>query len=121
MKKLLLTAFAFICCLSLAQAQSSDADFLHKIKPENRVDLSAQKIEKPILNNEKSTEVLKKELKHLATQKREIEKEIEKMEVANTPKQDNMFVKMQLSLKRVNAQIAESEKLISLKETKNKQ
>jgi hypothetical protein len=32
-----------------------------------------------------------------------------------------MFVKMQLSLKRVNAQMAENEKLISLKETKNKQ
>jgi hypothetical protein len=121
MKKLLLTAFTLIFCISFALAQSTDTDFMHKIKPEHRVDLSARKIEKPILNNEKSTKVLKEDLKHLATQKREIEKEIEKMEVANTPKQDNMFVKMQLSLKRVNAQMAENEKLISLKETKNKQ
>ncbi len=114
MKKLLLTAFACICCLSLSQAQSADADFLQKIKPENKVDLSHRTTGKSISNNEKSDTELKKELAELSTQRLNIQKEIDKMEAAYTPKQDNMYVKMQLSLKRVNGQIAEREKLISL-------
>jgi hypothetical protein len=104
----ILSVFAF----ASAYAQQNEADFLNKIKPEYKLNLSPEPEELAVEHRKKTAEEFQAEIQAFKTQKEKIESEIARLDALKTPKEDNMYVKLQLSLKYVESQISGREKLL---------
>jgi cell division protein FtsB len=112
MKSFLFTAVLTFTAIATCYAQAQNSDFANKLKPEYKLNLNPQSKELPAENSKKSPAELKQELKQLNDQQKNIELEIARMDAEEVSKEDNMYIKMQLSLKYVKGQIAEREKYL---------
>lgn len=113
--------FAAVLCLavfSVAKAQVQNTDFAQKLKPEYKLNLIPKLNEISGEANKKSAKEIEGELKQLNSQQTKIEQEIAKMEAEGISREDNMYVKMQLSLKYVKGQTASREKHLQLYQSK---
>jgi uncharacterized protein HemX len=113
--------FAAVLCLSVfsvAKAQVQNTDFAQKLKPEYKLNLHSKLNENSGEASKKSAKEIQAELKQLNSQQTKIEQKIAKMDAEGISKEDNMYVKMQLSLKYVKGQIASREKHLQLYQSK---
>jgi len=117
MKIIFFCVLLIVAVFSTANAQVQNADFTDKLKPEYKVNLNAQSNEKAEPHKKSATEI-ETELKQLSNQQKNIEQEIAKMDAEGISKEDNMYVKMQLSLKYVKGQIAGREKYLQRYQSK---
>jgi hypothetical protein len=118
MKTFFFAAVLSLAVFSAAKAQEQNADFTNKLKPEYKLNLSQQANEASPDNRKKTAIEIEGELKYLNIQQKTIEQEIAKMDADGISKEDNMYVKMQLSLKNIKGQIASREKYLQRYQSK---
>lgn len=118
MKKLLIAAVLIAGSLTAVNAQNQHSDFANKLKPEYKLNLNNKSEEKTAVNIKKTAAELDKELKQLNIQQKNVAQEIARMDANGISKEDNMYVKMQLSLKYIKGQIAGREKYLQRYQSK---
>jgi peptidoglycan hydrolase CwlO-like protein len=118
MKTFFIAAVLIFTVFSVIKAQEQNADFTNKLKPEYKLNLSPQPNEASPENRKKTATEIEGELKYLNNQQKNIEQEIAKMDAEGISKEDNMYVKMQLSLKYTKGQIASREKYLQRYQSK---
>ncbi len=118
MKTFFFAAVLSLAVFSVAKAQVQNADFANKLKPEYKLNLNPKLNENSGEASKKSAEEIKVELKQLNSQQTKIEQEIARMDAEGISKEDNMYIKMQLSLKHIKGQIASREKYLQRYQSK---
>jgi hypothetical protein len=112
MKSLFFTAAFTFIVVSVTNAQAQNSDFTNKLKPEYKLNLNPQSSEPAAQDRKKSSVEIEEELKNFRNQQKNVEIEISRMDTEGVSKEDNMYIKMQLSLKYLKGQIAEREKYL---------
>jgi hypothetical protein len=112
MKTFFFAAVLSLTVFSVTKAQVQNTDFANKLKPEYKLNLNSKLNENSGEASRKSATEIEAELKQLNSQQTKIEQELAKMDAEGIAKEDNMYVKMQLSLKYVKGQIAGREKYL---------
>jgi hypothetical protein len=118
MKKFLIAAVLIAGSLTAVNAQNQHSDFASKLKPEYKLNLNNQSKEQTAVNIKKTAAELDNELKYFNIQQKNVEQEIARMDADGISKEDNMYVKMQLSLKYIKGQIAGREKYLQRYQSK---
>jgi uncharacterized protein (DUF488 family) len=113
-----------LCLLSTgmiyAQNQTADADFMRKISPEKKIDLS-QRVEKTPQASQKvvmTKEELKETIAHLETQKANLTKEIARLEAEGVSPKDAHYAKCKMAEKYIDHQLADQHKHLAAQERK---
>lgn len=112
MKKTILVCLTFVFCSSFLFAQQADADFMRKISPEKKVDLSARKTKQTQSAKTYSIEELTQNATHLETQKLNLAEEITRLEAEGVSPKDAHYAKCKMAQKYVDNQITHNQKLL---------